>query len=1838
MVKTIIFNDLWFWRGVVSGQARLGLKARVAPLWLAALGCLCGAAAVSGQVVINEVVAANSDRLLRREAPGYPRLGVTTPWMLKTYDDSRWSEGNGPFGFGTFPGVTLGVNTSGAMQNKLTTLYVRKAFVASSALAASTNALHLVARHNDGFIAFLNGVEVARRNMGNPGMFAYRDQTAFNTNWSNAGAETIVLGVASNLLSTGTNVLCVQTHNQAAASANFLSMTDLRLAGPAPASIVTNSTSWRYFAGVSEPSGGLVDYGLLAGVAQTAVWASLGFNDSAWPESAGPFGIESANPPDYILGTNLYAAVFNKAYSIYSRTLFQASTAEAASSEPLRVVVDYDDGVIVYLNGREVARRNVGTEGTITPFNTPATAGHSANGDGGLTGREETLTLGPANTLLAGGDNVLAIQLHNSVLTSSDMTALVTLSTTGAGARILCRPTDVGRFFVGVSEPTSGDGGDGEEGEEGGEDVDLDEDTPDSEGDWVELFNAGAEPVNLTGWSLTDDAGKPRKWYFPTGSVLPAQGYLVVMATGFDVGPAQGADYLHTNFKLSSGGEYLGLVDAAGAVVSELAPQLPAQSYFHTYGRAASGEYRYSDTATPGAANTGTWFTAISQPPSFSHLGGFHAAAIQVQLTPPDPGATVRYTLDGREPTATVGLTYTGPLTVTAATVLRARCLKAGEIPSAVVTHTYLVAQSAARRSLPAMCLSADPALGLYGPNSSGGPADGEGILAIKGGSYVAFNAAQPNDKQWVNFGADPGAFNMPLLKGRSAERPAGFEYYPTSGVPLRTAAGLRVSGSPHARPRYVISQPIGSRFNPTSFLDKPSFNFFFRNELGESPQDYAFFPESRITKFEDMRLRAGKNDLSNPFIRDELMRRIYIGTGQEGSIGTFVSIYINGVWKGYYNFCEHLREAFMQQHHASAARWDVRQVSEFASGDAIHWNQMMSLLRTNSHANAAAYVRMHDYADIDNVIDYLLVNAYAAMWDWPHNNWVAARERSDAGRWRFYMWDAEGGFGMGYPKRPTSYNSFTTDLIKTGTALSSDNNGAALFYSYLRVSPEFRLRFADRAQKHLFNNGCLTQGSMQAHYQRLRAAINPIMVETTGSNLDESFYNTWILDGSTRRSNFFTQLTEQSLWPATLAPTFSQHGGTVAPNTQLTITNPNGAGSVYWTTNGVDPRAVGGAVAGVPYGGAITLPVSALLKARVLSAGGEWSPLAEAQFLVPVEVPAFLQTGSADWTADANWSSAPLPYPSGTNVAVYLNAPLTADRDINIRAPVTVGSIHVQQNDSAFRNRIRDRSTGNTLRFAATNGPAALTVSGDGPGYVEFEVAAGVLLDSDLRVGVHNTAGDAEYGALRLRADWRGPGGLIKEGDGVATLTGENKSYTGPTTVSRGVLALTQPAAPALSPSVSVASGGQLRLTSASTDGQPRVYGFGGPLTLASLGRGGTLPPSGQGVAGGLRFQPETDNSVVSVTGGVVFAGLSGIHVEGSRNTLELPGVLSGAAGFVKTGGGTLVLSGQSKRYFGPVTVSNGAVAVSGRIGAAVELAPSGVLSGSGRVGPLGGPGTVALDRTVLTTPFAQAERYAFAFAKTGSPVYGSASASQNGVLRTLAFEPGAASTVIDAYLDVDPLVEGDRLRGGLFVEGARGLSEALASATVRFFTPDVNGTVKFAGRTYSAYAGGLALAATAMPESADFGEGPREGWVLEVRVGGEPVSFEAWSARAPGVSLAALAPDGPLADPLGSGLPNLSRYAFGIGPGEPASGRLPSFSLAGGVPSYTFRFDPGKRDITYRVEASSDLRSWGRVLFDSRSDWPAAWDGETLRVTDPAAGPWLLPWQFYRLRVILD
>ena len=91
----------------------------------------------------------------------------------------------------------------------------------------------------------------------------------------------------------------------------------------------------------------------------------------------------------------------------------------------------------------------------------------------------------------------------------------------------------------------------------------------DNSSDWIELYNAGDDPVDLSGYRLTDDPSNLSRWTFPRVTLQP-DSYLVVFASGqetADFRDSQGN--LHTNFKLSRGGEYLALVDPTGTVLSQ---------------------------------------------------------------------------------------------------------------------------------------------------------------------------------------------------------------------------------------------------------------------------------------------------------------------------------------------------------------------------------------------------------------------------------------------------------------------------------------------------------------------------------------------------------------------------------------------------------------------------------------------------------------------------------------------------------------------------------------------------------------------------------------------------------------------------------------------------------------------------------------------------------------------------------------------------------------------------------------------------------------------------------------------------------------------------------------------------------------------------------------------------------------------------------------------------------------------------------------------------------------------------------------------------------------------
>lgn len=1775
-------------------------------------------------LLINEFSATHSDHLLVREVGEYPRVGNTIPWQTANFDDSNWQSGNGPFGSGT-SGLSVGTNVTDQVQNNTPTLYLRKEFTVSAGNAASNSTLQLAVRFDDGFIAFLNGVEVARRNMGFEGMFGYHDQAAYNAVTSTA-ITTINLGTASSLLQSGNNLLSIQVHNQTASGGGDLYMdADLKISGGAV--LADGGSSWNYFAGRAAPSGGLVDEGLLGkelAEAPDVNWGTVAFDDSTWPTGVGPVGYDQSLSADYLPGTDVGAAMRNVTPSVYVRQSFSVTQGEADSAFPLSLNVDFDDGMIVYLNGFEIFRDNLGVAGIPIGHEETADGSNTATSDvdNNPTDRSQTISLDQARNLLVSGDNVIGIQLHNSSVGGSDLIGRATLSTTSGSPRDLVVPSDSLRYFIGTEEPAPMTGAD---------DIGIIEDPFDSENDWIEIRNTDAVPVSLDGWSLSDDPTDERKWSFPTGAEIPANGYYVVIASGLDyTQAADGTSYAHTNFKLSASGDRIVLTRPDNQIEDQLLTDYPAQTWRYTYGRQADGTMGFLSLGTPGAANVGPALGAAPGLPEFSVEGGFHSSTQSVSLTSATPGATIQFTTDGSDPLN--GTVYSGPISVSSNTAIRARSFLADAIPSEIVTQTFLINQGSAYQSLPAMILTGDAEKTFYGPNTSGGPANGEGVFAINGGNH--------NSGTW-SAGGDQSAFNNPMSSGRASEKYGAIEYLPLSGDPLRTELGMRAAGSNHTRGRLKITDPMDQPFTSSSTsttkFEKPSLNIFFRPEFGDRPLDYPFFGGNSVTEHGSLRVRAGKNDWYNPFIKDELMRRLFINTGQVGSYGSIHTLWINGVYKGYYNSAERVREDFMQAHYNSKESWDVQQVNSFSSGDPTNWNKMIAYLRTTDLTTTAGYAGVHDFLDVDNYIDYILVNSYAAMGDWPHNNWIAARERTSTGRWRFYVWDAEGAFG--FAGRSTSTNSFTEQLTlpstryPTASAYTTTSQYVQAIYTLLKESPEFRLRMGDRAQKHLYNDGALVTSKIAEVYNDLRTEVTPIIEETIGGTFRSSFYTGWISNGA-RFNAISNQLVSEGAWPSTDAPTANQHGGEISAGFQLSLSNPNGGGTIYFTTDGTDPRALGGGVLGAAYTGSVALNDDTQVRARVLESG-TWSPEVDVEFSLPFANPTFMPIASADWTENPNWSSDPGAYPNASGVTAVVPGASGASRNVNLRTPVTVGNLNFDLENTANRSRVRDRNAGNTFTFSDPSETSEIRVTGSNEGYAELEVEAGVILANDLRVDVQHLEGDSDYGALRLRGAWSGAGGFTKAGSGIATITGSGKNYTGATVIERGVLQLTEPAAPSTSSSVSVLPGGQLRLTSGTGSGDPaRDYAFGGTLSLSGIGRESEIADgNGNGKLGALRYEPGNSDNHALISTPVTMSMTSEIHVDGSSNLLELSMPLTGSDPLTKSGGGTLLLSGDQSALSYPIVVSSGGLQIQGALGSEIHLSPTATLKGHGSTEAITGEGAVVLNQTLLEAPASNASHYSFVFGASGSPNLVSPAASSNSAAIVESAPTGILG--LDFYLTGTAQIADAVSQGGLIVPASADLDHALATATIRVFSADPAGMHEFEGQNWSPVSEfELTSVEASLGQPAPFSQVR----ILELTNGrDESSTFTAWQqATFSAAELADPAISGPLASPFGDGVDNLLRYAFGVPSGANAFAYLPKLSSDASGFGVDFPFDVGRSDIAVIVESTDTLNDWSSatILFDSSGGFYPALDGQgRIRISDSRDQ---VTKRFYRVRVI--
>ncbi|MEL7219985.1 MAG: CotH kinase family protein [Bacteroidota bacterium] len=469
---------------------------------------------------------------------------------------------------------------------------------------------------------------------------------------------------------------------------------------------------------------------------------------------------------------------------------------------------------------------------------------------------------------------------------------------------------------------------------------------------------------------------------------------------------------LHTDFKISSAGETIYLLNADGDIADEIATTaLPADV---SIGIPYEGqdELTYFSSASPGTPNGGPTFSGlINDEVIFSHQGGM-TNAFNLSLSGVSPPAVIRFTTDASVPTESSSV-YTNPIPITENTVVRARIFRDGYLSSATNSRTYIIGSD---HDLPIMSLVSEP----------------DNLFDEEIGIYALGN---DYDENFPYFGAN---FWEPW------ERPAHLSFYDEAGnLGIAFNGGMKIFGG--------WSRGQAQR----------SFALFARQQYGSSEISYPLFPNRPYESYQAFVLRNSGNDFKNTNLRDLTLTSLMEGAGLEFQAGRSVATYINGEYWGFYNMREKVNEHFL----AAKFNLDPDEInileknSELVHGSNQSYLNLYDFISTNNMATAANYNQVAEQIDIENFIIYNVTQIYFNNTDWPGNN-IKFWQPVD-GKWRWILFDTDFAFG--------TWNEF--DYFNNTIQFALEENGpgwpnppwSTLVFRKLIDNLDFRNAFVNR-------------------------------------------------------------------------------------------------------------------------------------------------------------------------------------------------------------------------------------------------------------------------------------------------------------------------------------------------------------------------------------------------------------------------------------------------------------------------------------------------------------------------------------------------------------------------------------------------------------------------------------------------------------------------------------------------------------------------------------------------------------------------------------------------------
>lgn len=479
--------------------------------------------------------------------------------------------------------------------------------------------------------------------------------------------------------------------------------------------------------------------------------------------------------------------------------------------------------------------------------------------------------------------------------------------------------------------------------------------------DWIELYNTSGSSIDISGYFLSDNESFPVKWEIPSGTSIPANGYLTFWASGRD--EASGGHY-HTNFKLKQTKEtpeHVIFSNPSGTVINQF--QLQITQVEHSVGRESDGAstWKIFTSPTKGASNGTTSYTGYAEAPIMSEAAGFYSTSVTVSLTTNDPYSTIYYTTNGNKPTSS-STVYSAPVIINSTKILKAVCISSNSdiLPSFITFNTYFIDTD---HTLPILSTSGNDMQTMLNGDQTLKP---HGTIEyFKDGERKDFGYGEYN-----KHGQDSWVFDQ-----------RSYDYI--------------------ARDEMGYHEAVKQKL--LNLSDREEFQRIIIRACGDD--NYPGIDSSAHMRDIFIQKLANKNNLKLD------MRR-----------GERCVSYVNGDFWGVYSIREKVTDSDYTKYYYNQDKYHLYYLmlwggtwAEYGGDAAINdWTQIKNFILNNDMSDQNNFDYVASKYNYESLVDYVLINSFVVCTDWINWNvgwWRGTDTEGGHQRWGYILWDEDATF-----------------------------------------------------------------------------------------------------------------------------------------------------------------------------------------------------------------------------------------------------------------------------------------------------------------------------------------------------------------------------------------------------------------------------------------------------------------------------------------------------------------------------------------------------------------------------------------------------------------------------------------------------------------------------------------------------------------------------------------------------------------------------------------------------------------------------------------------------------